>query len=133
MFFVFMPFVKNEMESKMEILHTLFKKWIFCFSSYHNRELKAKLSWSLQKKWEYNFCTIYFVQRKFFWHTSFISMYSVLNELSDYIYFYIPKSMLLHTILLFVFKIVKSRKCILKGLIKQEVYIKRHDKISKTS
>ena len=41
--------------------------------------------------------------------------------------------MLLHTLLLFVFKIVKSRMCILKGLIKQEVYIKRHDKISKTS
>ena len=60
-------------------------------------------------------------------------MYSVLNELSDYIYFYISKNMLLHTLLLFVFKIVESRKCILKGLIKQEVYIKRHDEISKTS
>ena len=40
-------------------------------------------------------------------------MYSVLNKLSKYIYFYISKNIASYTFLL-VFKIVESLKCILK-------------------
>ena len=42
-------------------------------------------------------------------------MYRVLNKLLEYIYFYISKKPLLHTLLLFVFKIVESLQCILKS------------------
>ena len=38
-------------------------------------------------------------------------MYSVLNKLSEYIYFYISKT-LPHTYLLLVFEITESLKCI---------------------
>ena len=41
-------------------------------------------------------------------------MYSVLNTLSKYTYFYISNK-LLHTLLLLVFKIVESLQCNLKG------------------
>ena len=43
----------------------------------------------------------------------FISMYSVLNTLSEYTYFYKSKNIPSYTFLL-VFKIVKSSQCILK-------------------
>ena len=45
----------------------------------------------------------------------FISMYRVLNKHSEYIYFYIPKSITLYALLL-VFKIVRRLPCILKTL-----------------
>ena len=43
-------------------------------------------------------------------------MYSVLNKLLEYIYFYITKNITSYAILL-VFKIVESLKCILKSEI----------------
>ena len=45
----------------------------------------------------------------------FISMYSVLNTLSEYTYFYISKDITLYTFLL-VFKIMESLQCILKEI-----------------
>ena len=42
-------------------------------------------------------------------------MYSILNKLTEYIYFYISK-ILLHTLLLLIFKIVESLQCILKAM-----------------
>ena len=53
------------------------------------------------------FCTVNFIRREFFKDLCFISMYSVLNTLSEYTCFYILKT-LLHTLLLLVFKIVES-------------------------
>ena len=44
-------------------------------------------------------------------------MYSVLNALSEYTYFYISKKTLLHTLLLLVSKIVKFLQCILRETI----------------
>ena len=43
----------------------------------------------------------------------FISMYSVLNKLSEYTYFYISKNITSYTFV--VFKIIKSCHCILKN------------------
>ena len=60
------------------------------------------------------FCTIYFVQKNFFDIFCFISMYVVLNTLSEYTYFYISKSVTLYTFLP-IFKIVESLQCILKS------------------
>ena len=59
------------------------------------------------------FCTVYFVWRKFFKHLCFISMYSILNTLSEYTYFSISKNITSYSFLL-VFKIVESLQCILK-------------------
>ena len=42
----------------------------------------------------------------------FMSMFSVLNTLSEYIYFAYQKT-LIHTLLLLIFKIVESLQCIL--------------------
>ena len=75
---------------------------------------KTVMSWSLQKKEEDIFCTFYFVGTNFFQHLYFISMYSVLNTLSEYTYFYISKKITLCTFLL-IFKIVESLQCILNN------------------
>ena len=45
-----------------------------------------------RKKKEGIFCTAYFVRREFFKDLCFISMYSVLNTLSEYTYLYILKT-----------------------------------------
>ena len=53
-----------------------------------------------------------FVRREFFQHLRSISTYSVLNKISEYIYYYILKT-LLYTLLLLVFKFVEIFQCIL--------------------
>ena len=55
------------------------------------------MSWSSQKR-ECIFCNTYLVWRKFFQYLYFISMYSVLNQLSKNTYPYVSKKhfMLLH-------------------------------------
>ena len=87
------------------------------FSSYKNHKLKIKktiMSWSSRNKNEVIFCTIYFVQRKCFYHLCFISMYSVLNTfLRIYLILHIKK-FTSYTFFL-VFKIVESSQCILKS------------------
>ena len=72
------------------------------------------MSWSSQKKKEFIFCAVYFVRRKFFKDLCFISMYSVLNTLSDDTYFYISKNITSYTFLL-VFKIVENLQRILEN------------------
>ena len=57
------------------------------------------------------FLELHFTQ--FFKNVCFISMHSVLNKNSEYIFFYITKSIILHAFLL-VFKIVERLQCILK-------------------
>ena len=86
------------------------------------------MSWSSLKKKECIFRNVYFVRRKVFKHLCFISMYSVLNKFSVYIYIYILvhiKKALRHTILLLVFKIVESFQCILNFTFTLEFYIFR--------
>ena len=73
---------------------------------------KTVMSWSSQKKKETIFCTVYFVRREFIYDLCFISVYNVLNTLSEYTYFNISKN--IHTLLLLVSKIMKSLQCIPK-------------------
>ena len=61
------------------------------------------MSWILWKKKECVLWDVYFVWKTFLQHLYFISMHSILNKLSEYRYFYIPKSIIPYTILL-VFK-----------------------------
>ena len=60
------------------------------------------MSWTWRKKKEDIFCKIYFVQRKLFYHLCFISMYRVLNTLSEYSYFDISKNITSYTFRLFL-------------------------------
>ena len=50
------------------------------------------MSWISQKRKEVIFCTVYIVQKEFFKDFCFMWMYSVLNTLSEYTYFYISKN-----------------------------------------
>ena len=47
---------------KWKIPHTVFERWILCFSSYKNRKLKVKLWWvgAPKRKKEGIFCIVYF-------------------------------------------------------------------------
>ena len=78
-------FNKNEMELKIESLHML--------QLIQELQIKSKSAMSSisRKKKEGIFCTVYFVRRKFFEHFCFISIYSVLNNFSEHLYFNISK------------------------------------------
>ena len=73
------------------------------------------MSWSSRKKKEGIFCTVYFVRREFFYNLCLISMYSILNTLSEYLYFYVIRNITSDALLL-VFQIIESLQCILKSL-----------------
>ena len=61
-------FDKNETESKMENAPHSFRVTNFVFQLIKESQIKSKtvMSWSSRKKKEGIFCTVYFVQRKFF-------------------------------------------------------------------
>ena len=78
--------IKTKRNRKWKILHTLFERRILCLSSYKNRELKVKV-WSAgarERKMDAFFLMFINSEGNFF-NICFISMYSVLNKLSDYI------------------------------------------------
>ena len=85
------------------------------------------MSWSSRKKNECIFCNVYFAQRKFvnICVLSQVQEYSVLNKLSEYIYFYISENITSYTLLL-VFKIFKSLQCILKESKYSTIVIQKH-------
>ena len=80
---------------KWKTPHTVLERRTLCFSSYKN--CKLKVSWSWPKKKEGIFCTIHFTLKEFFYDLHFISMYGVLNTLSEYTYFYILKNITSYT------------------------------------
>ena len=106
-------FYKNKAESK--IPHTLLERRTLCFPSYKNHELSAKLCWvgALERKKSAFFKTFILPDGLFFNICFFISMYSVLNKPSEYVYFYVSKT-LFHMPFCLFFKIVESLQCNLK-------------------
>ena len=89
-------FNKNRLESKRENPTHSFRE-TNCY------ELE------LAKEKRGHFCIVYFLLN--IW---VLSLYSVLNTLTEYTYFYISKNIISYTFLL-VFKIVESLQCILKS------------------
>ena len=75
---------------------------------------RTVMSWSSRKKKKRAFFVPFIFPKEIF-NICFISMYSVLNTLSEYTYFYISKNMTSYTFLL-VLKIVESLQCILNPL-----------------
>ena len=70
--------MKGKPNRKWKISHTFIERRTMCFSSYKNRKLIAF------------FVPFILSEGNFF--DSFISIYSVLNTLSEYTYFYISKN-----------------------------------------
>ena len=110
--------IKTKRNRKRKIPHRVFERRTICFSSYNRKEKKVKLWWvhewkkELTKENTRDLCTVYIVRRIFF-----ISMYSVLNKLSEYTYFYKAKNITsLHILLLLLFKIVESLRFILNPI-----------------
>ena len=101
---------------KLKIPQTVLERRAMCLSQYMNRKLKVTL-WLVRarKKKEGIFCTVYYVQRGFFKDLCLISMYIVLNTLSEYTYFYISKNITLFT---FVALFLKSLKAFSVSLMK---------------
>ena len=88
---------------KWKISHAILEGWTMCFSSYKNCELKVKLWWvgARERKMSAVFVTFILPEGNFF-NICFISMYSVLNKLSEYIYFYISKDITLYTVTAYI-------------------------------
>ena len=80
-------------------------------------KIKTAMSLILLNKKECIFCKVYFVGRKFFKHSYFISMFSAMNIFSEYINFYISKKHYFKYFCCF-FIIVESLQCILKQILK---------------
>ena len=99
----------------MKISHTGLERWTIC--SYKDCESQVKLwwVWARERKKNVFFCNVYNVRRVIFWQLCFILINSVLNKLSEYIYFYISKTITLYTFVTY-FKIVENLQCILKLL-----------------
>ena len=80
---------------------------------------KPVMRWSLRKKKDDIFYSVYFARINFLIYSvlnaliSFISMKSALNALSEYTYFYISIDITSYSFLL-VLKIVENFQCILK-------------------
>ena len=86
--------------------------------TYRSRKLKVKLWWvggSSRKKKEGIFCTVCFVRRKFFLTFLLTSQFIVywIHFQNIHIHTFTYQKTLLHTLLLFIFKISKSLQCIL--------------------
>ena len=105
----------NKKETKSKIRQAFLERQTLCFSSCKNRNLKMKLWWfrAHERKKRLFFVPFILSERNFL-RFCFNKLYSVLNTLSEYTYFYISK-ILLHTLLLLVSKIVESLQCILKA------------------
>ena len=89
---------------------------------------KTVMGWNWGKKKEGIFCTVYFLRRKLFLHLCFISLYSVINTISEHTYFYISKNIFSYTfVACFVFyffsalyhhiKEIQYKRCCLNCLI----------------
>ena len=77
------------LEAKLCVAFLIFllERCTMCFSSYKNCELKVNLWWVevRERKKTVFFVNDYVVRRNYFQHFCFISIYSVLNNLSEYI------------------------------------------------
>ena len=103
-------FSKNETESKMEYPTHSFRETL-CFSSYKNRKLKVNLWWVGARQRKKRTC-LFCPKEIFLTFVFYLNLYSVLNTLSEYTYFYISKNITSYTSVTCI-EIVESRKCIL--------------------
>ena len=94
------------------LLIFLLERCTMCFSSYKNCKLKVNLWWveARERKKTVFFVNVYVVRRNYFQHFCFILIYSILNNLSEYIYrlLHIKKHCFIH----FCCLVLKSSKAL---------------------
>ena len=114
--------IKTKWKRKWKIPHTLLKRktlepiWQ---SQIRNSTL---MSWNWRKKERVGFLTI-ILSEGFFYYFGFILVHTVLNKLSEYIYFYISKNIISNNFCLFL-KLSKAFSAFLKTF--QIRYIQVH-------
>ena len=106
-------FNKTRWNRKWKILHIVLERWTLCFCSCKNCKLKKSVMRLTHEKKEGIFSPFVFSEGNFFRQLFFISIYSVLNTISEYTYLYISKNIIPCTSIL-DFEGVKSFQCILK-------------------
>ena len=87
---------------------------ILCFSSYKNLKVKLLLAGACKRKKRAFFVPLILSEVDLFKHLCIISMYGVLNTLSEYTYFYVSKNITSYKFLL-VFKIAEGLQYIRKA------------------
>ena len=103
---------------KLKSPYIVLETWIMFFSSYNNCKSKVKLWWvgAREKKSAFFVTFIFFEGKSFDYYLRFISMHSVLNKLSEYIYTLIyQKQYFIHFYCLF-FKSLKALSVYLKHM-----------------
>ena len=110
--------MKTKRNRKWKISHTVSEGWPLCFSSHKNCKLKVKLRWVGARDRNNSTFFVPFIlsEWNFFSHLCLISMYSLLNTLSEHTYFQISKT-LLHTLFCLLVKFQKAFSVSLKGTI----------------
>ena len=105
---------KNETNSKMENPTHGFRETNLVLRVIQESQIKSKtvISWNSRKKKKGAFFAPFFFRRGFFKDLCFISMYSILDTLSEYNTFTYQKT-LPHTLVLLFSKFVGSLQCIL--------------------
>ena len=85
--------IKTKRNQKRKIPHTTLERRTLSFSSYKNRETKVKLWWVGPRERKKRLLYRLLCSKEIFLTLCFILMYSVLNTLSEYTYFYISKKL----------------------------------------
>ena len=103
--------IKTRRNRKCKILHTVLARWTLCFSSYKNCELKVKLWWvgaHERIKRAFLFFVTFILSEGNLFNICFLSQCIVYWINFQNIYTFAYQKALHHTLLLVVFKIIKS-------------------------
>ena len=96
-------FNKKKQNRKWEIPHTALERRTVYFCLYKNRKLKVKLWWAgARESKKRAFFVPFILSEGNFFNICFNSVYSVLNTLSEFTYFYISKNINSYTFSLFL-------------------------------
>ena len=96
--------IKRKWDRKCKIPRTVLERRTLSFSSYKNLKLKIKFWWLGARKRKKRAIFVLFILSKgnHFLTYFFISMYSVINTLSEYTYFYVSKNITSYIFCLFL-------------------------------
>ena len=103
--------IKTRQNRKCKILHTVLERWTLCFGSYKNCELKVKLWWvgaHKRIKRAFLFFVTFILSEGNLFNICFFSQCIVYWINFQNMYTFAYQKALPHTLLLVVFKIIKS-------------------------
>ena len=110
--------IKTERNQKWKTPHTVLQRRTLCFGSYNNRKLKVKLWWvGVPERKERTFFVPFLLSEKNFFKICVLSQFIESWMQFQNIHTFIYQKILLHTLLLLVFKIVEYLQCNLKQIL----------------